>query len=148
MGFEEKERKQMEMVKTVCARDCPDTCFIDVVLWQKQAELCHKYLRKGSPIFIEGRLSFESWDDRDGNKRSKLKVVAERMQFVDGGGEQGSGPGPQGAPTYGNEAPQYSGNAYSAPSAPPASYNEGPSTPETDYQDSPQINSTSSDIPF
>ena len=61
-----------------------ETCFVDVVLWRKQAELCHKYLRKGSPVFIEGRLAFESWEDKEGQRRSKLKVVADNFQFVGG----------------------------------------------------------------
>ena len=61
-----------------------ETCFVDVVLWRKQAELCHKYLRKGSPIFIEGRLTFDSWEDKEGQRRSKLKVVADNFQFIGG----------------------------------------------------------------
>ncbi|HAK96738.1 MAG TPA: single-stranded DNA-binding protein [Planctomycetes bacterium] len=61
-----------------------ETCFVDVVLWRKQAELCHKYLRKGSPIFIEGRLTLDSWEDREGQRRSKLRVVADNFQFVGG----------------------------------------------------------------
>jgi single-strand DNA-binding protein len=60
-----------------------ETCFVEVVMWQKQAETCAKYLRKGSPIFVEGRLSFDSWEGNDGQRRSRLRVVAEGFQFMD-----------------------------------------------------------------
>ncbi len=63
-----------------------ETCFVDVVLWRKQAEVCHKYLRKGSPVFIEGRLSLDSWEDTAGQRRSTLRVVADN--FPGGGGER------------------------------------------------------------
>ncbi len=66
-----------------------ETCFIEVVLWQKQAELCHKYLKKGRSVFIEGRLSLDSWQNQEGQKRSRLKVTAEKMQFVDKAPESG-----------------------------------------------------------
>lgn len=58
-----------------------DTQFVDVTLWGKTAETAGEYLGKGSPIHIEGRLKLETWED-DGQKRSKLKVVAERMQML------------------------------------------------------------------
>jgi single-strand DNA-binding protein len=60
-----------------------ETCFVDVVLWQKQADTVAKYLRKGSPVFIEGRLSYETWEGKDGERRSRLKVVADNFQFMD-----------------------------------------------------------------
>jgi single-strand DNA-binding protein len=60
------------------------TTFIDCIAWGKTGEIIAKYLKKGSPIFIEhGRLEFSSWDDKNGGgKRSKLEVVVERFQFV------------------------------------------------------------------
>ena len=48
-----------------------ETCFVDVVLWKRQAELVHKHLRKGNPIYVEGRLSFDSWESQDGQRRSR-----------------------------------------------------------------------------
>ncbi len=64
-----------------------DTCFVDIEVWGKQAESCHQYLRKGSPAFVEGRLRFDQWDDREtGRKKSKLLVTGERVQFLSGGG--------------------------------------------------------------
>ena len=60
-----------------------ETCFVDIEVWGKQAESCHNYLRKGSPVFVEGRLKFDQWDDREtGRKRSRLLVNGERVQFL------------------------------------------------------------------
>lgn len=61
-----------------------DTCFIDIVTWGKTAESCANYLSKGRPIFVEGRLQYSSWESPDGQKRSKIDVVAERIQFLGG----------------------------------------------------------------
>jgi single-strand DNA-binding protein len=58
-----------------------DTQFIDITLWGRTAEVAAEYLGKGSPILIEGRLKLEAWES-DGQKRSKLKVVGERMQML------------------------------------------------------------------
>ena len=58
-----------------------DTTFVDVTLWGRTAEVAAEYLAKGSPILIEGRLKLETWE-ADGQKRSKLKVVGERMQML------------------------------------------------------------------
>ncbi len=60
-----------------------ETTFVDVTFWGRQAELVSEYLGKGSPIFVEGRLKLDTWET-DGQKRSKLHVVAERMQFIGG----------------------------------------------------------------
>ncbi len=60
-----------------------ETCFVDVVVWGKQAESSGRYLEKGSAVFVEGRLQFDQWQDREsGQNRSKLRVVAERVQFM------------------------------------------------------------------
>ena len=62
-----------------------EVTFIDVELWERLAELAEKYLRKGRPVFIEGRLLLDTWDDKQtGQKRSKLKVRGEVMQFLGG----------------------------------------------------------------
>jgi single-strand DNA-binding protein len=60
------------------------TLFIDVVVWNKQGEACAQYLSKGRPVLIEGRLEMESWE-KDGQKRSKHVITAERVQFLGGG---------------------------------------------------------------
>jgi len=62
------------------------TLFLDVDVWDRQAETCGQYLSKGSPIFVEGRLQMDEWTDKEsGNKRTKLKVRAERVQFLSSG---------------------------------------------------------------
>lgn len=61
-----------------------EVCFITVVVWDKQAEACNQYLHKGSPIFVEGRLQFRSWEDKTGAKRNVIEVRAERVQFLGG----------------------------------------------------------------
>lgn len=58
-----------------------EVCFVNVVVWGKQAEACGQYLAKGRSIFVEGRLQYEEWE-KDGQKRNALKVVAERVQFL------------------------------------------------------------------
>jgi single-strand DNA-binding protein len=59
-----------------------ETTFIDCEGWSKQAETIAQYLTKGQPIFVEGRLKLDQWESPEGSKRSKLKVVVERFQFV------------------------------------------------------------------
>ncbi|MEG1979546.1 MAG: single-stranded DNA-binding protein [Victivallaceae bacterium] len=60
-----------------------ETCFVEIVVWGKQGESCKRYLDKGSQVFVEGRLTFEQWEDRDTHaKRSRLRIVAERVQFL------------------------------------------------------------------
>jgi len=59
-----------------------DVCFLTVTVWDKQAEACCQYLRKGSPVFVEGVLQSRSWETNDGQKRSTIDVRAERVQFL------------------------------------------------------------------
>ena len=64
--------------------------FLDVDVWDRQAETCQQYLSKGSPVLIEGRLQMDTWDDKEtGQKRSRLKVRAERVQFLSGSRREG-----------------------------------------------------------
>ncbi len=59
-----------------------EVCFVTVVVWDKQAELCNQYLQKGKPIFVEGRLQSRNFEDSAGNKRNVLEVRADRIQFL------------------------------------------------------------------
>ncbi|MCX5712357.1 MAG: single-stranded DNA-binding protein, partial [Candidatus Omnitrophica bacterium] len=59
-----------------------EVCFITAVVWDKQAETCNQYLKKGSPLFVEGRLQSRSWEDAAGQKRNVIEVRAERVQFL------------------------------------------------------------------
>ena len=58
------------------------TCYVDVVVWNQQAELCQQYLHKGSPLLVEGRLQYDEWKTPQGESRNKLRVAADRIQFV------------------------------------------------------------------
>ncbi|MFK7743241.1 MAG: single-stranded DNA-binding protein, partial [Planctomycetota bacterium] len=58
------------------------TCFVDMTAFGKQAELLSQYVRKGSPLFVDGRLEFSTWESQDGGKRSKLEVIVENFQFM------------------------------------------------------------------
>jgi single-strand DNA-binding protein len=71
-----------------------EVTYVDVTLWGRQAELAGQYLGKGRPVFIEGRLQLDQWDDKQsGQKRSRLRVVGENMQFLPGGGGGNAGGG-------------------------------------------------------
>jgi single-strand DNA-binding protein len=66
-----------------------EVCFVDCQMFGKRAEVVNKYFHKGDPIFIEGRLKFDTWQAQDGSKRSKHKVFVENFEFV--GGKRSSG---------------------------------------------------------
>src|SRR5581483_10640241 len=75
-----------------------ETTFVDIEAWGKQGELVSKYLTKGSPAMVEGRLKLDQWEDKQsGQKRSKLKIVLDNVQFL---GRPGGGAG---APAAGAE---------------------------------------------
>ncbi len=60
-----------------------ETCFVDIDVWGRQAESCAQYLRKGSAALVDGSLRLDQWDDREtGKRRSRLKVMADRVQFI------------------------------------------------------------------
>lgn len=111
-----------------------ETTFVDVTMWGRLAEIAGQYLSKGRPVFIEGRLQLDTWDDKTtGQKRSKLKVIGENMQLLgsprDGGGAPASGP-----PQSGGSAAQGATGAASAIPAPasgsePAPYQPPASSP-------------------
>ncbi|PQO35458.1 single-stranded DNA-binding protein [Blastopirellula marina] len=96
--------------KTASGEWVDETTFVDVTLWGRTAEIASEYLSKGSPVLVEGRLKLDSWET-DGQKRSKLRVVGEKMQMLSArgqgqGGPSGGGGGgqrrqPQSAPNRG-----------------------------------------------
>ena len=104
-----------------------EVCFVDIVVWGKSGELCQRYLTKGSQALIEGRLQYDQWEDKaTGRRSSRLRVVADNVQFV-GARREGDGMANaqggsnfrnsnavgNGAP-YGNNRPQSPQSAYSA----------------------------------
>jgi single-strand DNA-binding protein len=94
-----------------------ETTFVDVTLWGRTAEVAGEYLSKGSPILVEGRLKYDTWE-KDGQKRSKLSVVCERMQMVGGRGGGGGGGG-------GGRSQQYDDGGADYGEAPPAAPSRG-----------------------
>jgi single-strand DNA-binding protein len=107
-----------------------ETTFVDVTLWARQAEIAGQYLKKGRPVFIEGRLQLDTWDDKQtGQKRSRLRVVAENLQLL--GSRQDS---------EGSSSPSSSGPPRRNPttSAPP---------PRQEPRD-PDLDAEPDDIPF
>jgi len=105
-----------------------ETTFVDVTLWARTAEVVCEYLSKGSPVFIEGRLKRDTWETPEGEKRSKLRVVGDRMQMIGG---RGSGAG--------GYAPSRQDSEYSEAAPPPESFDAPPSGPAGAMDD---------DIPF
>jgi single-strand DNA-binding protein len=100
-----------------------EVTYVDVVLWARLAEIAGEYLKKGRPVFIEGRLQMDSWDDKQtGQKRTKLRVVGESMQLL---GSRPSGTG--GAAEAAGEDRQAGGAKTSAPPKPSA-----PAAPDED----------------
>jgi single-strand DNA-binding protein len=74
-----------------------ETAFVDVDAFGKQAEVLAKYLRKGSPLMVEGRLRFDQWENAEGQKRSKLGVILEGFQFIPTGQRAGGSDSQSGA---------------------------------------------------
>ncbi len=77
--------------RTKEGEDREETTFVDCEAWARTAEVMNQYLAKGRPVFIEGRLKLDQWQDKEGNNRSKLRVVVENFQFVDSRGNAGGG---------------------------------------------------------
>ena len=103
-----------------------ETTFVDVTLWGRTAEIAGEYLKKGRPVFIEGRLQLDTWDDKQsGQKRSKLKVVGEGLQLL--GGRPGGGGGGGGGDDEGG------GSRSSRPAPPPKAAASGPDDDEIPF---------------
>jgi single-strand DNA-binding protein len=109
-----------------------EVTFIDVTLWGRTAEVVHQYCKKGRPLFVEGRLQLDTWDDKQtGQKRSKLKVIGDGIQLLgsrESGGGEGASPSSAGGPAsssgYGG-----SGSGSTAPNSRPPQRESAPSSP-------------------
>jgi single-strand DNA-binding protein len=113
-----------------------EVTFVDVEVWGRQAETVGQYLSKGKPIFVEGRLKLDSWEDKEsGQKKSKMKVVCERFQFIGA---------PGGRAEFKDQAP-----SDEAPSR-PAGQGGRPAAPSTRDAAEPEPTAASEDdnIPF
>jgi single-strand DNA-binding protein len=108
-----------------------EVTYVDVVVWSRLAEIAEQYLKKGRPVFIEGRLQLDSWDDKQtGQKRSRLRVVAENLQMLGSRGE-GDSSGASGSPPAARRP---------ASASPPAPRPNPPRDPDLDTEPD--------DIPF
>ncbi len=118
-----------------------EVCYVDVKLFGRTAEVASQYLRSGSKVLIEGRLSFESWTDQSGQKRSKHSIIAESMQMLGSRSQSGDNAG-YGDSGY-NQAPQNQNMGYNQPQQ---AYNAQPNN--TYPQNIPEINIDDEEIPF
>jgi single-strand DNA-binding protein len=138
--------------RSAAGEDRDETTFVDCTAFGRQAEVISQFCRKGKPVFVEGRLKYDSWEDKQtGNRRSKLTVVVENFQFV-GGRDESSGPGSPGAEMFGDR-PWKS----SAPANGQAGSNENPEaeapprkrrTKTADLPFGPEKQFQEADIPF
>lgn len=134
-----------------------EVCFVDITFFGRTAEIANQYLRKGSKVLVEGRLKYDTWDDQNGNRRSKHSITVESMQMLgskndsDGGG-------------YNNQAPsnsyqgqnqgynnQQQSNSYNPPMQQQSSgYNQPPAQQQEHKKpdDIPSIDVDDSEIPF
>ncbi len=145
--------------KSASGEDREEVTFVDCSAFAKTAELINQYFTKGKPIFVEGRLKFDEWEDKQGGgKRSKLRVVVENFQFI--GGRDGAGGGGGGRGDAGGGGASYDDSDYSsrpprpaparspqrpptgaqAPAAPPPAAAEAPFGDEQQFKED--------DIPF
>src|SRR5471030_1515363 len=67
--------------------------YVDIEVWSRQAETCKQYLTKGRSVFVEGQLRLDQWESPQGEKKSRLRVRADRVHFLGGGGQGGGGGG-------------------------------------------------------
>lgn len=97
-----------------------ETCFVDCRAFGRTAENINKYLAKGRPLFVEGRLTFDSWTAQDGTKRSKHRVTVENFQFLGGpgGGQAGANKPEQDVSEKSPEAEEVGGNSAGADDIP------------------------------
>jgi single-strand DNA-binding protein len=132
--------------RTQSGEDREEVTFVDCAAFGKQAELINQYMTKGRPIFIQGRLKLDQWDDKQsGQKRSKLTVVVENFQFL--GGRDG-GPGGGGAPMGGDEYDQGAPPPRQNPSRPPIRRPAPQQQPPQDAPISDDQRYGDDDIPF
>lgn len=87
-----------EVYKTRDGESGERTCFIDVTAWERQAETCAEFLRKGASVLVEGRLQLDRWEMSDGQKRSRHRVRADRVEFLNGNGDKAATPPGEPAP--------------------------------------------------
>jgi single-strand DNA-binding protein len=128
-----------------------ETTFVDCTAFGKQAEVIAKYLKKGRPVYLEGRLKLDQWEAQDGSKRSKLHVIIEGFQFIDSrpaGSASAGGEGEPAAENAGGYAPRPAARPPVRPVARPGAQAPMPdSDPPAPEDDGPPA-IKEDDIPF
>ncbi|MCX6348779.1 MAG: single-stranded DNA-binding protein [Candidatus Aureabacteria bacterium] len=97
-----------------------EVCFVDVETWGRQAETVGEYLKKGRPVLVEGSLKLDSWEGKDGQKRTRHKVTAMRVQFLGSRGAPAAAPAPGGTEAAPPPAPFEEEFPAEEPASPPA----------------------------
>ena len=141
--------------RTASGEDREEVTFVDVTAFGKQAEVINQYCQKGKPLFVEGRLKLDQWDDKNGGgKRSKLTVVIENFQFIGGrdgaggggGGGGFSGGGEESSSSYEQRPPQQNRGPQRQPAGRSAPQQQQRPAPEQPFGDEQQFKED--DIPF
>jgi len=126
-----------------------DVCFIDCRAYGRSAEILNQYTSKGRQILIEGRLQFDTWEGKDGTRRSKHRIFVENFQFLDSGRAQGQGgqgqaaradqqaPAPQRQPRQAPQAPQQAPPQAPQQAPPQAPQQAPPQAPQQAPQQTP-----------
>ena len=108
-----------------------ETTFVDIVMYNKLAEIVEKYLKKGRSVYVEGRLKLETWDDKQtGQKRSKMRIVGEVMQML--GGRDAAPGGGSSESSYGGGESEDGGRTLQRPPSRPPARTPAPSDPDLD----------------
>ena len=109
-----------------------EVCFVDITFFGRSGEIANQYLRKGSKILVEGRLKLDTWNDQQGQKRSKHSVIVESMQMLDSKDAQ----------------PQQQQQQYQAPSQQQFGQQQAPQQQSFNPNDIPQYDVNEAEIPF
>ena len=132
--------------KLASGEDREEVCFVDCAAFGRTAEVINQYCQKGKPIFVEGRLKYDSWEDKQGGgKRHKLSVVVENFQFVGGRDGAGAGGGAGGGSASGQD---YGGEDQTRPPARPQRSSPPPQSAPQEPPIGNEQHFNDSDIPF
>ncbi|MAB75047.1 MAG: single-stranded DNA-binding protein [Verrucomicrobiales bacterium] len=113
-----------------------ETTFVDITFWGRQAEVIGEYMKKGRPLYVEGRLQLDQWEDKNtGQQRSRLKVIGDNFQFLGGRDEGGQRGGGQGQQSSQQGAPQQ--QSQQSQQQAPTQQNYDPIPPSDDDDDIP-----------
>ena len=135
-----------------------EVCFVDITFFGRTAEIANQYLRKGSKVLVEGRLKYDTWDDQNGNRRSKHSITVESMQMLGSKNDSDGGAGYNNQSSSNNYQSQNQNQGYNQPQnnsyekpvqQQSSGYNQPPTQQEHKKPDDiPSIDVDDSEIPF